>query len=267
MEKSAYVIRGGVEGRERLRVLSRVMQPTTLDLLRRAGARPGMACMDAGCGGGDIAFDLARIAGPAGRVVGFDFDEVKLELARSEAQVQQLSNVEFRKADLTETGPQDEFDLIHARFLLTHLRSPEEILDRMFAALVPGGVVVVEDIDVQGYFCYPECPALHRYVELYQRAVRLQGGDPCIGPRLPSLLASAGFQDVQMNVVQPAAIAGEVKLLSPLTMESIAEAVIRESLADEAEVEQIVAELYRYARTPGTIGCTPRIVEAWGWKR
>src|SRR5215469_11188782 len=130
MEKREYVIRGGVEGRERLRVLSRVMHPTTLDLLRRAGARPGMVCMDAGCGGGDVAFELARIAGPQGRVVGVDFDEVKLELARSEAHVQQLTNIEFRKADLTKPGPQGEFDLIHARFLLTHLRSPEEILGR-----------------------------------------------------------------------------------------------------------------------------------------
>src|SRR5215831_4707380 len=102
MEKREYVIRGGVEGRERLRVLSRVMQPTTLHLLRRAGVRPGMACMDAGCGGGDVAFDLARIVGPEGRVVGVDFDEVKLELARNEAHVQQLSNVEFRKADRSE---------------------------------------------------------------------------------------------------------------------------------------------------------------------
>src|SRR5215831_189438 len=267
MEKHEYVIRGGARGRKRLRVLSRVMQPTTLDLLRRAGARPGMVCMDAGCGGGDLTFDLARIVGPEGRVVGVDFDEVKLELARNEAHVQQLSNVEFRKADLTKPGLQGEFDLIHARFLLMHLRNPEEILDRMFAALVPGGVVVIEDIDFQGYFCYPECPALRRYVELYQRSVRLQGADPCIGPRLPSLLASAGFQNVQMNVVQPAGITGDVKLISPLTMEAIAEAVIRERLASEAEVEEIVAELYEYARTPGTVGCMPRVVETWGWKR
>jgi ubiquinone/menaquinone biosynthesis C-methylase UbiE len=63
MQKSDYVIRGGIEGRERLRILSRVMRPTTLDLLRRVGIRPGMACLEIGCGGGDLAFDMARMVG------------------------------------------------------------------------------------------------------------------------------------------------------------------------------------------------------------
>ena len=37
MSAERYVIQGGVEGRERLRVLSRVMRPTTLALLDRVG--------------------------------------------------------------------------------------------------------------------------------------------------------------------------------------------------------------------------------------
>ena len=37
MDDHHYLIRGGIEGRERLRVLGRVMRPTTLALLERAG--------------------------------------------------------------------------------------------------------------------------------------------------------------------------------------------------------------------------------------
>ena len=54
-----YMIRGGIEGRERLRVLSRVMRPGTLSLFERAGIGAGMRCLDVGCGGGDVTFDLA----------------------------------------------------------------------------------------------------------------------------------------------------------------------------------------------------------------
>ena len=43
MSTSHYIIRGGIEGRERLRLLARVMQPTTLQLLERAGVTEGMA--------------------------------------------------------------------------------------------------------------------------------------------------------------------------------------------------------------------------------
>jgi hypothetical protein len=46
MEQKHYIIRGGEEGRARLRVLSRVMRPTTLSLLDRAGIRPGMECLE-----------------------------------------------------------------------------------------------------------------------------------------------------------------------------------------------------------------------------
>jgi ubiquinone/menaquinone biosynthesis C-methylase UbiE len=73
-----------------LRILSRVMQPTTLDLLRRAGIRPGMAVLEVACGGGDLAFDLAGMVSPGGRVVATDIDKIKLELAGHEADERQL---------------------------------------------------------------------------------------------------------------------------------------------------------------------------------
>jgi ubiquinone/menaquinone biosynthesis C-methylase UbiE len=266
MKTSDYVIRGGIEGRERLRILSRVMQPTTLALLRRAGIRPGMVCLEIGCGSGDLAFDMARAVGSAGRVVATDIDQKELDLATLEARSLQLKNVEFQFGDITETAPEPEFDLVHARFVLTHLADPAHALTRMRVAWRPGGVLVVEDIDFRGHFCYPESAALGRFVELYTELVRRKGADANIGPRLPSLLVDAGFENVQMNVVQPAAATGEVKLLNPLTMENIAGSVVAGGLASQAEVEQLVAELYEYAQTPGTVASMPRVIEAWGYQ-
>ena len=86
MERDHYVIRGGVEGRERLRILARVMRPTTLRLFDRVGIDMGMVCLDLGCGGGDVTLDLAGLVGPGGKVVGWDIDETKLGLAQREAE-------------------------------------------------------------------------------------------------------------------------------------------------------------------------------------
>ena len=259
----SYIIRGGIAGRERLRILSRVMRPTSLDLLQRAGLRPHMKVLEIGCGGGDLAFDIARIVGSAGRVLGTDIDQTKLELATSEASEQGLTNVSFQFADITESAPANDFDLVHARFVLTHLTNPAQALAHIRAALCPGGIIVLEDIDFRGYFCYPDCGAVWRYVQLYTETTMRKGVDANIGPRLPSLLAAAGFENVNMNIVQPSGTEGDVKLLSPLTMENIADAVIAEGLATSQEIDRIVAELYAYARTPGTLGCMPRIFEAW----
>jgi SAM-dependent methyltransferase len=224
-----------------------------------------MACLEVGSGGGDVAFDLARMVEPSGQVVGTDIDRTKLDLARREAEARGLANIEFRFADITQDEPEQEFNLVHARFILTHLPDPLGALRRMRQALKPGGAVVVEDIDFRGYFCEPECPAMWRYVALYTETCRRKGGDANIGPRLPALLTEAGFENVQMNVVQPAGASfGEVKLLTPITMENIADAVLAEGLASAAEIEQIVAELYDLAGTPGTVVSMPRVVEAWG---
>jgi SAM-dependent methyltransferase len=266
MKTSEYILRGGVAGRERLRTLSRVMRPSSLALLQRAGLRPGMACLEVGCGGGDLAFDMARIVGDAGQVVGTDFDETELGLAAKEAASQGLHNVAFRLADITEAEAGASFDLVHARFLLTHLPDPAAALAKMRRALRPGGVVVVEDIDFRAHFAYPESKALDRYVALYMELARRRGRDPIIGPRLPALLHDAGFGNVQMNVVQPAGLAGDVKLMTPLTMESIGPALIAEGLAAAEEIDSLTASLYEYAQTPGTIGCLPRVVEVWGYQ-
>lgn len=69
-----YLIRGGVAGRLRLRVLARIMWPTTRELLARVGVPEDARCLDVGCGGGDVTIPLARLA-PRGQVVGTDVDE------------------------------------------------------------------------------------------------------------------------------------------------------------------------------------------------
>ena len=133
-----YLIRGGIEGRERLRVLGRVKRPTTLPLLERAGVTPGLRCLDVGCGGGDVTFDLASLVGLTGRAVGLDLDASKIELARADAAQVAVTNVEFRVGDLTDGLGEEEYDVVYARFLLTHLSDPEAGVATMKRAPSPG---------------------------------------------------------------------------------------------------------------------------------
>jgi SAM-dependent methyltransferase len=259
-----YIIRGGIDGRERLRVVARVLRPATLTLFQRAGLQPGMSCLDVGCGGGDVAFDLARLVGAAGRVVAIDMDEVKLEIARREAQAQQLGNVEFRHANIVECELEGDFDFAFSRFVLSYLRDPAQALANIRNAVRPGGTVAIADIEFGAHFCEPHHPAFWRFVNLFIETVKRRGGDANLGPRLPRLLREGGFENVQVEVVQAAGIAGDVKLLAPITMENIVESVLAEELASREEVQQIVSELYEFTRDPGFVVSTPRIIEAWG---
>ena len=105
MAKDKYAIKGGVKGRDRLRLLSRVFHDSTLDLLDRIELSPGSTCLDLGCGGGDITVEMARRVGPDGRVIGIDNDPVAIELARAEAADLGLTNIEYQERDVT--GPLD----------------------------------------------------------------------------------------------------------------------------------------------------------------
>lgn len=239
------------------------MQPSTTALLARAGLRRGMTCLDAGCGGGDVAFEMARTVGPRGRVIGTDIDDAKLAIARSEARDQSLWNLEFRRCDAQKETPVGVFDLVHARFLLSHLPDSAAALANLRDALRPGGTIVLEDVDFTGYFCYPEEPAFRRYVEFYRALAARRGADPDMGRRLPEFVSAAGFEGMQVSVAQHASTRGDVRLVSALTMENIAESVVAAGLASAEEVNEVVAAMHRFAATPGAIGATPRVFEVW----
>jgi SAM-dependent methyltransferase len=259
-----YVIRGGHEGKRRLEVLARALWPTTFQLLRRAGIREGMTCLDLGCGGGDVTLGIVRMVGPSGKVVGVDLDAVKLEAARREAERQNLAHIEFRVCSVYEWSDELAFDRIYTRFLLTHLPDCPAALDRMRRALRHGGVLIVEDIDFTGSFCYPRCPAYERYVDLYRQVVLRRKGDPDIGPKLHGLLVGAGFQHVHIHLVQPFHVDQEEKAIGLSTLINIADAVLAESLAERAEIERLIQELEAFTNDPTTIISLPRIFQAWG---
>jgi SAM-dependent methyltransferase len=259
-----YVIRGGVPGRERLRLLSRVMHQTTTALFDRLDLRDGLVCLDAGCGGGDATLELARRVAPHGRVVGIDIDQTKLDLAAEGAQQQGLVNVAFQLSGADELESAAEFDVVYARFLLTHLQDPASTVACFFRYLRPGGVLAVEDVDFSGYFTYPESQAFRRYCELYCAIVAKRGGDPDIGPRLPFLIRDAGFENRGVGIVQAVGITGEAKLLNPLTLENIVDTVVQDGLATREELAELVRELYEFAEDPNTLAASPRVFQVWG---
>jgi SAM-dependent methyltransferase len=260
----AYVIRGGLPGRERLRILAGVMAPTTGSLLDRLGDLTGKRCLDAGCGGGDVTRELARRVGPDGHALGVDLDETKLAICREESAA--ISNLAFRAARVGEDEIASPFDVVYSRFLLTHLPDPNVAVRQFHRVLSDGGVIALEDIDFSGYFAYPFSEAHRRFASLYSEAVRARGADPDIGPRLPSLLQQNGFTEIGVTVVQPMGATGDVKLITPITVESITDAVVSTGLASAEEMAALAQELYADAANPATLAGMPRVVQTWGRK-
>jgi hypothetical protein len=85
-----------------------------------------------------------------------------------------------------------------------------------------------------------------------------------LGPKLPALLGQAGFGRIGVSISQECALEGEAKLIPPLTLERIADAVTTEGVASADEIDRTIAELYAEAAYTSTLMGMPRVVQAWG---
>jgi ubiquinone/menaquinone biosynthesis C-methylase UbiE len=258
-----YVIRGGREGYERLQLLARAHWQNTSELLDRVGVRPGARCVDLGCGGGEVTFELARLAGEDGQVTGVDADEVKLALGRESAAKRGIANVEFRVANVNDWNEVGAYDLVYCRFLLQHLSRPVDLLERMWAAARSGGAIVVEDADFDGMFCHPPNEGFEFFKRLYPRVLERRGGDAAIGRKLYRYCLEAGIPEPTLRLVQRADAAGEAKTLVLSTLEATADAIVGEQLASAAEVSSAIASLAAFTDDPQTVVGDPRVFQLW----
>ena len=263
---TSYAIRGGAEGVKRMRLIAPLIAADTSALLDRVGIHCGLDCLDIGCGGGDVSLELARRVGPDGQVTGADIDETKLTMARTEAHLQGVDNVTFTPLDIRTLRETSCYDMVYARFLLTHLQDPAQAIANLYQSLRPGGSIILEDIDFKGNITYPECPAFERYQTLYCACVKRRGGDPFIGPKLPSLLRQNRFTNIRMAATQTLGMEGDIKLIAAITMENIADTVLNDGLASALEINEIITELYAFADNPDTIAGMPRVIQSWGYR-
>jgi demethylmenaquinone methyltransferase / 2-methoxy-6-polyprenyl-1,4-benzoquinol methylase len=138
---------------------------------RSAGLGPGDAALDVCCGTGDLALELAGRVAPGGSVVGCDFSEPMLDLAREKAARRGADGVRFEWADALSL-PYDSarFDAVTVGFGVRNLADLDRGLREMARVLKPGGCLVILEIT------QPRRPPLSVFFSLwFDRVVPLLG--------------------------------------------------------------------------------------------
>jgi len=139
-------------------------------VLERAGVRPGMRVLDAGCGPGRVTLPAAVRVGPAGAVVAVDVQPAMLARLRERLATHRLTNVEVVEAGLGEGKlPESAFDVALLITVLGEIPDTAAALQEIHRALRPGGVLSITEV----------LPDPH-----YQRVTRVR-----------ALAASAGFRE------------------------------------------------------------------------
>jgi SAM-dependent methyltransferase len=122
----------------RLRMFERAFDRFTIAHLERLGVGPGWRCLEVGAGAGSIAGWLADQAGTANVIATELTTEFLAPLVERGLRV-------FRHDIAVDPPVEDEFDLIHARDVLLHLPSRQEVIGRLASWLAPGGWLLLEE--------------------------------------------------------------------------------------------------------------------------
>jgi SAM-dependent methyltransferase len=247
---------------DRMRGIEALFDHPSERLLAARGVGPGWRCLEVGCGAGGVATWLARRVGADGHVLAIDLDTRFVDPSG-------LDNLELRQQNLV-SGELEEasFDLAHARAVLEHIPERDFALERLIAALKPGGWLVLEDVHFGGpagatmaRYMYP--PSFADTWERLGRAIEIvfaaAGADASLGPRLPGLFKEAGLVNVGAEVHTPVVQGGSDPFM-PLTIEQLSGRLLETGLVREEDIQAFLT----LTRDPDSFYLPPLMVSAWG---
>jgi ubiquinone/menaquinone biosynthesis C-methylase UbiE/acyl carrier protein len=170
-----------------------------LPLYRRLGMQNGMNLLDCGCGSGYVLKKLQEVL-PGMRCTGIEIEETLVALAKK---TMAGNGTQIFQQPITALGfPEQSFDFVISRLVLEHLPDPLAALKEVLRVLKAGCRAVFVDNDFDLYErTWPDSPALGDLYDAYRRARRADGGNPCIGRQLPSLMKKAGFTGVDLHIL------------------------------------------------------------------
>ena len=180
---------------ERLGYLQQMGNAQTFRRLQAVGVGAGWRCLEVGAGEGAVARWLAERVGPTGQVVATDLNTRFLRDLT-------VPNIEVRTHHIL----QDDFepvhyDLVHCRALLAHLPEPHNALQRMLAAVRPGGWLCIEEGDYGMWEAVPAGSAVgQRFTRSFRTVLARMAAtgmfDPYFGRLTRSLLEGFNLADI-----------------------------------------------------------------------
>ena len=239
----------------RLRALAAVRDPKTISVLESIGIEPGWHCLEVGAGAGTISRWLSERIGVDGRVMSTDVD-----LRFHETDL--ADNVIVREHDITtDRLPAAHFDLIHARAVLQHLPTRDEVFAKFVELAKPGGWIVVEDGDFRSFEAQPLPEPLGTVHRLLATGAADGFREPNFGSRAIELFRAHGLTDIDVLgdtwAMRGNEDSGEWWFMA---MEHVAPRLIEAEVVSAAQMDEALAQ----ARDPAFVMLSTQSLAVWG---
>ena len=154
--------------------------------------------LSVGCGPATIECEVAK-ADSSFVVTGIDASLERCGWARRAAGY--LPSLRIIQANALELPlPDNAFDFVYARFLLQHIGQATEAISEMVRVCRPGGKVLLQDLDGQLVWHFPENAAISEMTPVLLRSLAEDGFDPHVGRKLYTYAHRAGLVRLETRV-------------------------------------------------------------------
>lgn len=210
--------------------------------------------LSVGCGPGVFLREIAEMH-PEIEVVGVDIS--KRRVRDAEERLRGLKNTRMHVGDaLALPFDANSFDLVFCRFLLEYLPDKPLAVREMARVCAPGGKILLQDLDGQLVWHFPEDDELRRTTERVVDHLAATGFDPFVGRKLFSLCLGASLADVSVQLDPYHLYAGtidEKQFSQWQTKLEIARPQLMEVLGSEEAVRTYSERFLSYLQNPDTL--------------
>jgi ubiquinone/menaquinone biosynthesis C-methylase UbiE len=215
---------------------------------------PGAEVLSVGCGPGVI---LAAVTATDSSIRGTGIDisagRVKQAMERNRGN----ERVRFVCGDAHAMEfPSNSFDFVYCRMLLQYLKKKEQAVAEMTRVCRPGGTVLLQDLDGQLLWHYPEDAGIQQTAETVVNALAATGFDAFVGRKLFWLAQKAGLTNLDVQVECYHLIAGKIEpqILKQWELKlEIARPQLAQIFGGENEAKKHIGAFLEYLSRPDTL--------------
>ncbi len=214
----------------------------------------GMEVLSVGCGPGVILNAVCALD-PSLRGIGIDISPERVQEAKRRNRDNPRARFVCGDAHMLEFAD-GSFDVVYSRMLLEYLVDKERAVTEMARVCAAGGTVLLQDLDGQLLWHYPEDAVLQAAVEKVVTALGSTGFDPFVGRKLFWLARQAGLMNIKVQAESYHLIAGEIgpEALKQWQLKlDIAAPQMARALGSEEKARECSQRFLEYLSRPDTL--------------